>query len=157
MIWKGLSVLQHNYLTLQCTAHRACFSLNLCSRNKNAEVTVWVFRTITWFWSIKKEEIIKWLQLISEVRTRLIYVLAMGGYYFELWWDKHSESCSSHFTHLCSSHSSASSFLAHSTHRVTGQDCADAAKVVLWFSGALVTWKLSRESALAHFFPDSPA
>lgn len=114
---------------------------------------------ITWFWSIKKEEsqIFKLFQLTSKVRTRPICDLAMGRDCFELWWDKHSQSCSSHITHLYSSPSSASSFLAHSIHRVTGLDCADAAKVVLWCSGALVTGKLPREAAVAHLFPDNPA
>ena len=55
----------------------------------------------------------------------------MGRHYFEPWWDKYSESCSSCITHLHSSPSSMSSSLAHHTYRVTGQDHADAAKVVL--------------------------
>lgn len=65
---------------------------------------------------------IKLLQLTSEVRTRLICDLARGRYCFELWWDKHSKSCSSYITHLYSSSSPAPSFPAHSTHGVTGQD-----------------------------------
>lgn len=80
----------------------------------------------------------------------------MGRHYFELWWDKYSESCSSRITDLHSSPSSISSFLARYTYRVTGQDYADAANVVLCSFWIPCYWEAAQGSCGRSHVPWQP-